>query len=178
MTGLELLQQLIDQITSLKQEVGLINSNLIVLNNRIARMVLEKEKAPSVIAPVISPPPPQPTSKIMTAISPQQEKQKSVVATEKKSIPTITTNSSNFSYKRVYGSCKDSNGNSLPDVVIMFYDQNSNNEVCASALTDSLGQWDTMLKSGNYTANFIKNNGLINTKVFSFDSDTNEFELT
>jgi Carboxypeptidase regulatory-like domain len=160
MTGAEALQKILDKVDKIADDandlknivnelqisVKLIENNIKVLNNRAG--VLMRQDTNSFMVP-------QPQL--------QGSAPKNTLPLEHKKI---------MSYNRVFGKLADDKGDPIESVLVKIYDKN--NEVCATAETDPIGIWDTMLPPGRYVAEYTKQGFKTSNKTFEVGNKETE----
>lgn len=193
MTGAEALQKIIDTVDGLKNTVDelkisiqLIEANIKVLNNRAAGLM--KEAAPQTPASY----PARMTSAISAAGVPAQKPQQSIqagppsrgrqlletpeeVRQEIRNPINETESSSVKIYKKVFGRLIDNSSEPIESVLIKVYDKN--NDVCATAETDPIGYWETMLPPGRYIAEYLKTGFKTTNKTFDVGKNAKDVEV-
>ena len=167
MTGIELLEQIykeFQEFKTLKHEIALISANLKILNNRVAQLLKTELDKPQPLQ--VRGTTPKEVKQLV------QEIQKSQPSTPSPTVP-LQQKSGALAYRKIYGYFKP-NDEPTSDVLVLFYDRH--NEVCASAVTDITGRWETMLlQHHKYIAKFIKDGTETNKE---FEVIESEMEVT
>jgi len=178
MTGAEALQKIMDSmdaltatVNELKASIQMIEANIKVLNNRAAGLMREAPSPTSVVGAGVNAPvmraaaPARGRQLIETPEAPQQE-QASLL---KEDGPGVMT------YKKVFGRLVNSSGQPIENVLINIYDQK--NDVCATAETDPIGYWETMVRPGRYIAEYVKTGFKPTNKTFDVGKNAKEVEV-
>ena len=197
MTGSEALQKIMDTVDTLKATVDelkisiqLIEANIKVLNNRAAGLMKETPQSgsyPSTGSRLTS------TVGTLTAGAPVQKAQQPIQAgpapsrgramvetpvelrDEAANIINNAESSGVVTYKKVFGRLVDKANEPIENVLIKVYDRR--NEVCASAETDPIGYWETMLPPGRYIAEYVKSGFKTTNKTFDVGKNAKEVEV-
>jgi len=203
MTGAEALQKImetVEQLTAtvgeLKTSVQLIEANIKVLNNRAAGLM----RNPSIDTSIITNPinltmpgalsdvtttgfsagPPAPRTQQVIQAGPSRGRQMIEAPQENRDeamnfIKEANDGSNVLTYKKVFGRLVNNTNEPIENVLIRVYDRN--NEVCASAETDPIGYWETMLKPGRYVAEYTKTGFKTANKTFEVGKGAKEVEV-
>jgi hypothetical protein len=174
MTGIEMLEKLVKDIENMKQQVQLMDANLKVLNNRINQLItgstpIKQGVAQQAISPPISVRPKQEQAAIaapVLASTPKVQPQQG---------PSVAIKTGRLIYKRVFGYLKNQQDKPIEEALVLVY--NSRNEVCASAVSDPTGLWETMLTPGRYVAEFKKDNFPAVNRAFEFTEFVKDHEV-
>lgn len=173
MTGAEMLQEILDSVKKiqntidvLQSSVSLIETNMKMLNNKasiLSKEAIQQERAhlPN-INPVSSVRGRQLSNELPTQINGQ-----SAVLPEDK--PGVLT------YKKVFGKLINNHEEPIENVLVKIYDKN--NEVCATAETDAVGYFETMLKVGRFVAEYTKDGFKTSNKTFEVAPNIKEVEI-
>ena len=185
MTGAEILQKVLDklnEIDNLKKDiitlvakvddvassVKLIQGNIQMLNNRAAGLMRVDNVAETIIA---QPQQPSQATFPVSAYAPQKQDNvgqqvipaptnspaKSRVLAENIEQPqyqSIKPFESINAYKKAFGRLINGAKEPIEGALIKIYD--TNNEVCATTETDMTGHWESQVKAGRYSIEYVK----------------------
>lgn len=175
MNGAEALQNIIDTLDELKKTINelklttqIIEANIKILNNRAAGLMSPVEIS-------------QVTQQVVSAAAPIQKQQdnpsrgRQLLPIQEKQEMSIEPPSNILTYKKVFGKLINNSGENVEGVLVKFYDKN--NEVCATAETDPIGYYESMLRPGKYSAEYVKVGFKAINKTFNVDKNSKEIEI-
>ncbi len=180
MTGLDAIQKILDTVNELKNivneikdSVSSIEANIKVLNNRAAGLLLASNENINNKNSVINP------SQSSLQESNSIIKQLTAAAPEAQSgldsSQIVNDGRGALTYKKVFGKLINNTNEPIETALIKIYDKN--NEVCATAETDAIGYFETMLKPGRYVAEYLKSGFKTTNKTFEVNKNTKETEI-
>lgn len=193
MTGAEALQQIIDTVKQLKStidelkiSVQLIEANIKVLNNRAAGLMRDdttKESYPSTGSRLTNSVALPSNAAVLPATpgTPQPKRGRPMVEAPEETRAEASNfireadNSGVITYKKVFGRLINNTNEPIENVLIKVFDKN--NEVCATAETDPIGYWETMLRPGRYVAEYVKPGFKTANKTFDVGRNAKEVEV-
>lgn len=148
-SGIDLLNELIDQVKLLNKRYEVIEQNvkmLLARSNGQAPQAVLANHAPATIKPTIAPPQQQQAPK-----------------------PQVKKTIANSNHTRVIGKIKDNEGKVLGGVEIKVYD--ANNNIVKQTKTNRAGDWMCFLPPGQYAANYFLEGQVNGNATFSVSSD-------
>jgi hypothetical protein len=174
MTGAEALQKILDSVEELKNTVKsleestkLIEANIKVLNNRAAGLM--KDSSPTTQTSAVLP------ANIMQAT---QLRGRQVIPDSGQAAEQVIPDDSSggvLTYKKVFGRLINSTNEPIENVLIKVFDKN--NEVCATAETDAIGYWESMLRPGRYVVEYTRTGFKTANKTFDVGKNAKEVEV-
>jgi hypothetical protein len=176
MTGAEAIQQILEAMTdlsakvkTLQDSVNFIEANIKILNNRAAGLMITPDQ--QIKADTIKPNALPIKELQLTASAPIRhiEQQESIPITQE-DVPSNT-----LTYKKVFGKLINNTNEPIENVLIKVYDKN--NEVCATAETDAIGYWESMLRPGRYVAEYLKSGFKTANKTFEVGKNAKDVEV-
>ena len=182
----EQFDKLLEKLTNIDSNIGLMNASMKMLSNRIAQLIdgLSSCSAPA-HTPIAAPPPRMPVGPIAvipgekpvvkTEMIPDQTPPKNVSRSQRQ-VPRTGPTRSVITYKRVFGFIREDDSIPISDAVVFIY--NGDNEVCSSTVSDPAGFWETMLNEGRYVVKITKDGKADINKMLIVDHTKKEFEVT